>query len=168
MKKSSILKWIFLTLTVVVNVFIIVNACINGTVSSQESGWFSKTFASVINFFSPNYITDANFDNFAAITRKLVGHFGLFALDGFVSTLTAYEFLKDSKFKNNLVLFGSSLLLGLLVAGVSELIQFFTPDRYGSFFDILIDFGGFILGFGIAISILLFESLIPFKKEENI
>lgn len=168
MKKSSILKWIFLTLTVAVNVFIIVNACINGTVSSQESGWFSKTFASVINFFSPNYITDANFDNFAAIIRKLVGHFGLFALDGFVSTLTAYEFLKDSKFKNNLVLFGSSLLLGLLVAGVSELIQIFTPDRYGSFFDILIDFGGFILGFGIAISILLFESLIPFKKEENI
>ena len=168
MKKSSILKWIFLTLTVAVNVFIIANACINGTVSSQESGWFSKTFASVINLFSPNYITDANFDNFAAITRKLVGHFGLFALDGFVSTLTAYEFLKDSKFKNNLVLSGSSLLLGLLVAGVSELIQIFTPDRYGSFFDILIDFGGFILGFGIAISILLFESLIPFKKEENI
>ena len=168
MKKGSILKWILLTLTVAVNVFIIVNACINGTISSQESGWFSKTFASVINFFSPNYITDANFDNFAAITRKLVGHFGLFAVDGFVSTLTTYEFLKDSKFENDLVLFGSPLLLGLLVAGVSELIQIFTPDRYGSFFDILIDFGGFILGFGIAISILLFESSIPFKKEENI
>lgn len=168
MKKNSILKWVLLTLTVVVNVFIIVNACINGTVSSQESGWFSKTFASVINFFSPNYITDANFDNFAAIIRKLVGHFGLFAVDGFVSTLTAYEFLKDAKDKNNLLLFLSPLVLGLLVAGISELIQIFTPDRYGSFLDILIDFGGFILGFGIAISILFFENLALFKKDENI
>ena len=168
MKKDTILKYTLLTLTILVNVFIIVNACINGTVSSQESGWFSKTFASVINFFSPNYINDSNFDNFASIIRKLIGHFGLFAVDGFVSTFTAYFFLKGLKSKANLFFFLSTLLLGLLVASISEFIQIFTPDRFGSFIDILIDFGGYLLGFGIAISILLFEQVMPFKNTENI
>ena len=168
MKKQSILKWIMLTLTVAVNVFIIVNACINGAASSQESGWFSKTFASVINFFSPNYITDANFDSFASIVRKLIGHFGLFAVDGLVSTITVYLFTKNIKFKSNLLVTGGPLAFGLLIAIISEFIQIFTPGRYGSFIDILIDFGGYLLGFAIAISILLFEKCLPFAKEENI
>ena len=164
----KIVKWIILALALAVNVFIIVNACMNGTMSAQESGRFSRFVAGFLNFFSPNYINDGNFDNFASIIRKLAGHFGLFCLNGILSTLSFHLFLKDSKLKSSFYVVGFSLGLGFLVAAVSELIQIFTPERYGSWLDILIDFSGYFLGFGLLIAVLLFFNFTSFKKLENI
>ena len=167
MKKFNPYKWTFLGLAVAINLFIIVNSCINGTISSQESGSFSQFTANFINIFFPNTITDANFDSFAFGLRKLVGHFGIFLLNGIFTTLTFYQFLKDTKFKNALFILVFSLSLGLSVACLSEMIQIFTPDRYGTWGDIGIDFGGYVLGFGATFLILILAKYTTFKKEAN-
>lgn len=164
----KIVKWIILILAVAINVFIIVNACMNGTMSSQESGRFSRFVAVILNFFSPNYINDGNFDNFAGIIRKLVGHFGLFALNGIFTTLSFHLFLKDTKLKSVYYSIGFSLGLGFVVAAISELIQIFTPDRFGSWLDILIDFSGYLLGFGLTLAVLSYLNLVTFRKVKNI
>ena len=164
----KIVKWIILIFAVAINAFIIVNACMNGTMSAQESGRFSHFVATILNFFSPNFINDGNFNNFAGIIRKLVGHFGLFAINGIFSTLSFYLFLKDSKLKSIYYSISFSLGLGFIVAAISELIQIFTPDRFGSWLDILIDFSGFFLGFGLTLAVLSYWNFVQFKKAENI
>lgn len=167
MKKATILKWIFLALTIAVNVFIIVNAATNGATSAEESGRFSHFMASVVNAFYPNFVTEANFDSFAYMIRKLFGHFGLFVLNGLVSTVTAFLFLKDTKLNKNYFVFSIALVFGLVIAMVSELIQIFTPDRYGSWGDIGIDFGGFVLGNVLIFAVLYFFDFINLKEAQK-
>ena len=168
MKKFNPYKWTFFVIAIAINAFILVNAFINGTISSQESGNFSRFTANFINIFFPNAINETNFDNFAFVLRKLVGHFGIFVLNGIFTTLTLYQFLKETKFKNGWFLFAFSLPFGLFVAGLSEMIQIFVPDRYGTWGDIGIDFGGYVLGFIATVLVLFFAKFIYFKKEENI
>lgn len=167
MKKSNIAKWVILAVAIAINVFIIVNACITGNVSAKESGNVSRFIASIINFFSPNAINDSNFDSFAAVIRKLVGHFGLFAFDAIFSTLAFHLFLKESKFKNPFWTIGGSLIFGFVIAAVSELIQIITPDRYGTWGDIGIDFGGYFLGFALTFLVLFLSKQIIFPKKEK-
>ena len=168
MKESSPAKRIILAVAIAINAFIIINASINGTISAQESGRFSHFFAGVVNFFSPGYVTDANFDQFASVIRKLAGHFALFGLNGIFTSLSFYLFLKDTKFGKVLYVGIFSLATGLVVAIVSEIIQIFTPDRYGTWGDIGIDFAGYFLGFVAVICVLLFAGMIKFKNDENI
>ena len=168
MKKSSIAKWVILGVAIAVNAFIIVNACITGNVSAKESGNFSRFLAGIINFFGPNTINDGNFDSFASVIRKLFGHFGLFAFDAIFTTLAFHLFLKDTKFANPWWTIGASNIAGFIVAAVSEIIQIFTPDRYGTWGDIGIDFGGYFLGFILTFLILYWSKQVTFKKKENI
>ena len=168
MKKSSPTKWIILAVALAINAFIIVNACINGTLSAQESGRFSHFFSGVVNFFNPGYVSDANFDQFAAVVRKLAGHFALFGLNGIFTSLAYYLFLKDTKIGKVLYISIFSLATGLVVAGISEIIQIFTPDRYGTWGDIGIDFAGYFLGFVLVICVLLYSGMIKFSKKEKI
>ena len=167
MKKSGIARWVILAVAIAINVFIIVNACITGSVSAQESGNVSRFIASIINTFVPNAINDGNFDQFTSVIRKLVGHFGLFAVDGVFSTLAFHLFLKETKFNNPYWTLGGSLTFGFIVAGVSEIIQIFTPDRYGTWADIGIDFGGYCLGFALTFLILFLSKQIVFPKKEK-
>lgn len=168
MKKSNPLKWIILAIAVAINVFIIVNACISGPTSAQESGNVSTLIANIINAFVKDTINESNFEIFAFNVRKLVGHFAVFVFDGFFSSLAFYLFLKDNKFGRWYWLTSFSLGFGLIVAMVSELIQIFTPERYGTWGDIAIDFSGYILGFVIIFSCLLFFDFIDIRKETNI
>ena len=168
MKKSNPTKWIILAVALAINAFIIVNACINGTLSAQESGRFSRFFAGVVNFFSPGYVTDANFDQFASVIRKLAGHFALFGLNGIFTSLAFFLFLKETKFGKVLYLAIFSLATGLAVAAISEIIQIFTPDRYGTWGDIGIDFAGYFLGFVAVICVLLYAGMIKLRKTEDI
>lgn len=161
----KIFKWIIFALAVATNVFIIVNACINGTISAQESGGFSHFLADIINFFSKDYINESNFDQFQSVIRKLIGHFALFGLDGVLSTLSVYTFVKDSKLKSPFWIVGITLGFGFLVACISEFIQIFTPDRFGSILDILIDFGGYSIGGAIVFIVLICTNSVVFTRK---
>ena len=146
MKTRKILFYIFLTFAVAINVLIIVESCIGGEGSASQSISVSESIAHAIEGMFPN----ANIDHaaFHSAIRKVVGHFLLFGLSGIFTTLAVMmnKFLMD-KFKWKNILFIATF--GLLIAIISELIQYFTPGRYGALTDILIDYSGYVLFGGL-------------------
>lgn len=84
-----------------------------------------------------------------SLVRKLMGHMGLSGVLGFGLFFTCL-FLCKHKWKCAVYPFVISFVHG----GISELIQYFTPDRVCAFADVIVDFlGGCI---GIAIGAVLF------------
>lgn len=146
MKARKILFYIFASIAIAINVLIIVESCIGGEGSAAQSISVSESIANAIESMFPN----ANIDHaaFHSAIRKIVGHFLLFGLSGIFTCLTFMmnDFLMN-KFKWKNILFIASI--GLLIAVVSELIQYFTPGRYGALLDILIDYAGYILFGGL-------------------
>lgn len=86
------------------------------------------------------------FSDAYSMVRKFMGHGGLSALLGFGIFGTL---LLLSKHKYNALIFTAPL--GFIYAGFSELIQKFTPGRYCTIADVLIDFIGTLIGMLIAI-----------------
>lgn len=86
------------------------------------------------------------FSDAYSMVRKFMGHGGLSALLGFGIFGTL---LLLSKRKYNALIFTAPL--GFIYAGFSELIQKFTPGRYCTIADVLIDFIGTLIGMLIAI-----------------
>lgn len=166
--KRYLLATIIMTvLAVAVNGFIIMQACLNGVRSTESSGFVVNLLKTIINGISPNAINDGNIDTFSYVIRKLVGHFGLFAISGLFSTFSLYLWFRPQKCYKNYRLLYLSLGFGLLLAILTEIIQLFTPGRSGQFTDVLIDFSGFILGNGIIILILYLVYRHHKKKDEN-
>ena len=97
-----------------------------------------------------NIFPNAQIDHAAlhSAIRKIVGHFLLFGLSGIFVTLTIMmnDFLMN-KFKWINIIYIASF--GLLIAAISEFIQYFTPGRYGALTDILIDYSGYVLFGGL-------------------
>lgn len=164
MKKHQIVKWIMFAIALATNIFILANGFVSGDSSAVESNNIAHFLETIINFFNKDTINPSNFDDFASIIRKLVGHFGLFAFDGVFSTLAIYYFVIDRKWFKIYMFIILSLALGLLVAIISELAQLITPDRYGSWADVGIDFGGYFLAFLIVFLILFFSKKLQSQK----
>ena len=165
MKKQIILKWIILSIAIVINLFIIINAFINGEASAKESYSVAHTTADVINTVKPETITPQNFERFAFNLRKALGHFMLFALSGGFSTFALYLFINDKKCGyfvwELLITFGFGIALALL----SEFVQHFTKQRTGSFIDVGIDLLGYFIGvFPVFLILFLKKSRIFYKQ----
>lgn len=146
MKARKILFYIFLAIALAINVLIIVESAINGDGSASQSISVSESIAEAIE----NIFPEAGIDHvaFHSAIRKIVGHFLLFGLSGIFTTLTfMMNDLMMKKFKYINIAF--ILSIGLIVAMTSELIQYFTPGRYGALTDILIDFSGYIVFSGL-------------------
>lgn len=146
MKARKILFYVFLTLAVAINVLIIVESCIGGEGSAAQSFSFSEAIANMIESIFPGAIKDHV--AFHSAIRKLVGHFLLFGLSGsftFLTFVMSDYMIEKFKWKNIIFV----LSFGLIVAIISELIQYFVPGRYGALIDILIDFSGYLLFSGI-------------------
>lgn len=161
MKKKGALFWIVLIVTIAINIFIIVNACINGEASAEESNTVAHTTADVINAVKPETITEANFSRFAFSLRKILGHFSLFALSGIMSTLSILMLTKNSRLDNIFYQFTNTLSHGIVLAIISEYLQTLTDGRSGNVKDIWIDFAGYILG---VVLMLLVITIIEFVK----
>ncbi|MCH3908898.1 MAG: VanZ family protein [Bacilli bacterium] len=97
--------------------------------------------------------------------RKIVGHLGWFTLGGAFGTLFFYFFVEGFMKKEFSLLFSS--LSGLLVAGLSEMIQMFIPGRGATFTDIGIDFGGYMIGLILSYLGILLVLHIKKKKKGN-
>ena len=156
MKARKILFYIFACIALAINVLIIVESCIGGEGSASQSISVSESIADAIESLFP----DSNIDHvaFHSAIRKIVGHFLLFGLSGIFTCLTFVmnDYLRVKLKWKNIIIIAS---IGLTVAFISELIQYFTPGRYGALLDILIDYAGYILFGGLTylITYLIFK-----------
>ncbi len=85
------------------------------------------------------------------ILRKEFGHFGLFALLGFLAMIAFGRLIQ--KYLPKALVCGIS---GLIVAAISEILQLpiFTQRRGASINDVLIDYAGFIFGLAFAFCVI--------------
>ena len=164
MKTRDVLFYIFLTLMVAVDVFIIVEGGVNGSNSASQSVGFTQWFINLVNSINPNSPIVTNPEMTHTVIRKLVGHFGLFGVSGILTVVTL-SMIDEAYLNKKVQIIISSLTLGLTVAIISELMQLFTPGRYMSFIDVLIDYSGFILFGGL--TFLIFY-LVNYKKEKKV
>ena len=162
MKRDKILSLTFGLLSLAINVFIIIQSCLDGGDSTSQSSWVVSLLQNIINTFSKDAINESNITLFTHVVRKLIGHFGLFALDGLITSIFIYFTFKNKL--NILVLMGISLVFGLLIAISTEVIQHFIPGRSGEALDVLIDYSGYFL---FAIYTLLITYLIISRKHSK-
>ena len=165
--KNNVIKWVFFGLSVSLSLFLIINGAIPGDKSGAESNWLANVFASIINAFNNGAINDSNFVEFAGVLRKVLGHFLAFLIDGVFISIATFYFLRTKKWYRFYYPILISFGLGLFVAGLSEVLQIFTADRVGSFTDVLIDMGGFLLGMaGVYLTLFLTKRLV-FVNNQN-
>lgn len=157
--KSFYFFRIFLLLSIILNAFILINAFIPGDESAVASFWVADIFAMIINFLKADTINSENIESFTYVIRKLIGHLGLFFIDGTFVGLTFYIY--SSRHKNPSFWFSTLyiFLTGVFVASFSEMIQIFIPGRIGSINDVLIDVSGYLASLVIVFSIFLSNHL---------
>ena len=153
MKSRKICFYIFTILSLAFNVLIIVESCVGGGDSASQSFSFSEALADFVENLDPSSTLISDRVAFHAVIRKLVGHFLLFGMSGIFTTLSFFfnDFFAN-KFKWKNLIFIS--LIGFSVALISELIQYFTPGRYGALTYILIDSSGFLSFMGLTYLII--------------
>lgn len=104
----------------------------------------SLTSDFMITVTESGVISDANFNEFAQFMRKAAGHFGLFFVTALLGFLFFHAYIAESK-RDYLGFLGGGFI-GFLLAGFSELIQYFVPGRTASWSDVGIDVLGYLLG----------------------
>ena len=152
--RYKIWQWIIIILMASINIFIIVNSCLQGKESTDESNWLVNIFVTIINGIKKDTINDSNIGSFSFFVRKVVGHFSLFLVSGLLTASSVKFFYFDVK-KRFWIYVLISLSIGLFLAGLTELIQLFVPGRSGQITDVLIDFSGYFIG-GLIIFLIVF------------
>ena len=140
-------------------------SCYIDIISSDEEESFSlRLYISVINKDFAKEIK-----SFTLIIRKAFGHFLLFTLNALFLFLFLISTLNEKETHISLLLSECS---GFYLACLSEIIQYFTPERTCALSDIGIDMLGFNLGIIIVFTIFLIKILsnkhkINIKKQQN-
>ena len=154
LKRFSVIQWVVIVLALAINIFIIVNACLPSSQSTKESNWIVEPAKTVINTIKADTINETNIGDFSSFIRKFVGHFSLFMVSGFLTTLSIKFIHYDLKKKFWIFIIISSIS-GLFLAILTEFIQLFVPGRSGEVLDVLIDFSGYLIVV-IIIGLILF------------
>lgn len=134
---------LFIVLSLTTDVFIIIESAMEGNASGIQSSGVTQFLVNIILSINPNSHINDDPELLHSIIRKLVGHFLLFGVSGFLTTIPF--FFSNSFIEKKVDIIVITLLKGFTLASITELIQHFIPNRYGSFTDILIDFSGFLL-----------------------
>ena len=145
LSRLSVVQIIVIVLAILVDVFIIVNSCLPGGPSTSESNWIVIPIKNLINAIKPNTINDGNIGYFSSFVRKFIGHFSLFMVGGFLTTLSVKFIYFDTTQKYWIFLIISSIT-GIFLAFLTEFIQKFVPGRSGEISDVLIDSLGYLIG----------------------
>ena len=119
-------KYIYLGAFLIVTAVIFVFSLTNGTDSTQQSNFFRDIVVNSLGFFGLTLSPD-QVDLIGLLIRKLIGHLGIFAVDGWFGFLMFYHFLKTKTRISHALIF--SLGIMLLIAFTSEGMQFLVPDR---------------------------------------
>ena len=155
-KKYFIWTLIFSVIALAINAFIIVHSCLDASTSTEASHGVVEITEEVINTVAPGTITIDNHDSFVSFIRKAFGHFGLFLISGFFTSLAIFLIINQFNDKKYYRIILIALSSGLLLALLTETIQLYVPGRSGELTDVLIDFGGYLLGFSVIFLILFF------------
>ncbi len=170
MEKKKIFAWIALLCFVAFSAFLVYEASMPGEVSSEHSGTVSNAIQdatekveTAVGGGGEGSLSDkitTNFSEFAYMVRKGIGHFGAFALLAMLGTF-AFFVLAPDKASGVTV----ALLLGVIVATLTEYIQLHVEGRYGSFDDVMLDSAGYFAGFIFTVLIGIVVYLV--KKSKN-
>ena len=167
-KKYLIWTLIFSVIALAINVFIIVHSCLDASTSTEASHGVVEITEEVINTVAPGTITPENHESFVSFIRKAFGHFGLFLISGFFTSLALFLIINPFNDKKYYRIILIALSSGLLLALLTETIQLYVPGRSGELTDVLIDFGGYLLGFSVIFLILFFIILHIEKQIKNV
>ena len=106
-----------------------------------------------------------DYESFNLSLRKSLGHALMFALTQVFTYIALYMFFYDKKFWLISLI---SFLSGLVLASISETIQFFIPLRSGTIADVGIDMLGVIVGFVFVFSaIMIAKSVKRYKNMQK-
>ena len=155
-KKYLIWTIVFSVIALAVNIFIIVHSCLDASVSTEASSGVTEVVEEIINDIKPGTINETNYNDFASFIRKAFGHFGLFLISGFFTSLALFLIINPFNNKKYYRIILIALSSGLLLALLTETIQLYVPGRSGELTDVLIDFGGYLLGFSVIFLIFFF------------
>ena len=167
-KKYFIWTLIFSVIALAINVFIVVHSCLDASTSTEASHGVVEITEEVINTVAPGTITPENHESFVSFIRKAFGHFGLFLISGFFTSLALFLIINPFNDKKYYRIILIALSSGLLLALLTETIQLYVPGRSGELTDVLIDFGGYLLGFSVIFLILFFIILHIEKQIKNV
>ncbi len=112
-----------------------------GTQSTEQSNFVSNIILKILDLADIT-LSDLMINELHLWVRKLIGHFGMFLVDGFLAYFALFFGVK----KKTIHLFLLTVGFGIFVAAFSEVAQLFTPDRAGLFLDVVIDLIGFSIG----------------------
>ena len=143
------------------------HSCLDAAQSTEASSGVIEVTEEVVNTVAPGTVTPENHDSFALFIRKAFGHFGLFSISGLLSSLAIYLSIKPMKWSKNYLMIIISLVFGLFMGILTEVIQLNVPGRSGQFTDVLIDFSGYILGFLIILLIVFLIIKHEIKKQKQ-
>lgn len=102
---------------------------------------------------------------FLTLVRKSIGHFSLFMVEAIFMFLFLYNDIDD---KFTLVSAGSTIFFNFVIAGFSELIQYFTPGRTCTWKDVGIDTLGATFGVVLCLLIVGVITLIKYLKKRKV
>ena len=146
------------------------------TIKANKEGSYTLTVTSVSNTLltetfnfkvvAKKVVNKENFTDFASFMRKFAGHMGLFLVTSIAGFVFFYTFIEDKE-KKLLLATGLTLGVGLLVAGLSELIQLLVPTRSGLIRDVGIDFLGATIGVLLCVAVWFITKLIKSAKTKK-
>lgn len=120
-------------------------------VTSKDSSYTYIQFEINIKVQRRPFITDMN--EFFQKVRKTIGHFGAFAVFGFLGAMTWFLWLRGKYlFPVGVV---ANFGLGFGLAWLTEYIQAFVPGRTSTWSDIWLDFNGFAILAGVTTGIIV-------------
>ena len=166
-KKYLIWTIIFSVIALAINSYIIIHSCLDAMQSTEASDGVVEVTEEVINTVAPGTITPDNHESFVSLIRKAFGHFGLFMVSGFFSSLAFYLSISPFNKQKYYQIIIIALAFGLLMGLITETIQLFVPGRSGEITDVLIDFSGYLLGFLIILLILSLIIRHIYKQEKK-
>jgi len=150
-------SYIYLALFVLTSALIVFFSLSPADQSSEHSGIFVDMFVWLFGLigYAPTLEALGLLD---MIVRKLIGHFGLFFIDGVFAQLTFVSFVRTRKNWIPLVL---SLSTTLVFAFTTELLQLFASGRAMMLTDVIFNYAGAYTG------IMLVYMLINKKKAKE-
>lgn len=152
-KKRNILLYIFLSLSILMNAFLVFQAALP---PDSSLSWSSVALNVAKTILPTTEAADGTImigdNNASDLVRKLVGHFSFYLIDGvFVSLYSYYQFYYSNNKKWTYII---AATVGLFFSVLTELVQMLVPGRSGDVIDMLINLAGFVLGSGIVFMIL--------------